>query len=155
MKSIEKIIGLVLVLLLIALVARRYLPMPTFLNPREPLPAALRPLANSLKEAMPYNTQKEDAAALCSLMSATATLIENDGRSDLYAVGDRATLKDRLVQMGDLVVGPDWTIGERYPSLPGIISSHLDPIQEFPAGRQDAVAKLNEISACFADISCQ
>lgn len=155
MNKFDKIVGFVLIAITAVLVAKRSLPEMNLLPGRDPLPATLKPLADSLVAAMPYNTQQEDAAILQGLTAAVATVLENDGRSDMYAVSDRAALKDRMLKMGELVIGPDWSIGQRYPDLPRIMAGHLDSIQEFPAGRAEASTKLRELSICFADIACR
>ena len=111
-------------------------------------PAELRPLVSELEAAMPGEAKQRDARALAGFCHGCAKLLANDGRSDLYLVQDGVGLKERMLMIGEAVVGPDWVVGERYPQIPGLIASHVGEV-DLQSSRADAVKRFEELGKCF------
>lgn len=146
----EILISALLLIALAVVIGRRYLPTST----APALPSELRALADEIDTAMPGSTQDADAGVLHGLMHGLAVVLVNDGKSDAYYVPDLGTFKDRMLVMGELVVGPGWSIKDRYPGLPAVIEKHLAPVGAFPEGRAEAARRLAELADCFEAVAC-
>lgn len=117
------------------------------------VPDNLQPLVQQIKDAMSSRQEWQvDAQTMAGFCHGCAKLLANEGRADIYYVQDGIALHDRMLRIGEAVIGPDWQVGERYPALAGIISAHLGT-QPLLENRPAAVERFNELAACFYQAS--
>jgi hypothetical protein len=147
--------GTVIILALLVLVlGRRLVNQLPGIAPDTKLPANLQPISQQIYTHIGGQPNaQQDCRTLAALFQGYQNLLASDGKAALYYVADRGSLKARFAQMGELIVGPDWQLGERYPGLAPVLAEYCAPIDEFPGGRAQAVQRCRELVVVFSHLA--
>lgn len=124
MKS-SQLLGIALCLVSFVMMLPISLPVPSII-PTKPLDPSLYPLQAQVKTVMVGPTASQDKEMLEGVLRASANIFVLDAQrpASYYKTGE--DLKWAIKSIGDISYPLGWKMSERYPSLPGILASHME-----------------------------
>lgn len=121
----SQILGLVLCLVSILMVLPIPLNFPS-ITPSKPLDPSLYSLQSQVKTALVGPTAEQDKQMLEGVLRSVANIFVLDEQRPVQYYKNGDDLKWAIRSIGDISCPLGWRMTERYPSLPGILSTHLE-----------------------------
>lgn len=141
-----------IVLCLVALVMMLPINLPNPIAPEKPLDPALYPVQSQVKTALVGPTAKQDAKMLENVLRSAANLFVLDEQrpAPYYKTGD--DMKWTIRSIGDLSYPLGWKMKERYPALPGILSSYMESKLGAEVNKEALVREMRNLADVLATI---
>ena len=68
---------------------------------------------------------REDARTIANYVRVYGDMVLEDGARDEPYINSLRELKDKLRDMGNLVIGTGWKLGDKYPSIPPMLAEWI------------------------------
>lgn len=149
----SQLLGIALCLVSLVMVLPINLPVPGIL-PVKPLDPSLYQLQAQVKTALAGPTADQDAKILEGVLRSSANLFVLDAQRPAPYYKNGEDLKWAIRSIGDISYPLGWKMSERYPSLPGILSSHMESRlgKDEVKDRESLVKELRNVADVLATI---
>ena len=81
---------------------------------------------SSVKQFRDVGLTSTDAGLIADCIHAYSHIVLEDGSREEPYIATVADLKLRLRDIGNLAIGLDWKLGERYPELPELLATYFE-----------------------------
>lgn len=148
-----QLLGVALCLVALVMALPISLPVPG-INPVKPLDPSLYPLQAQVKTVLVGPTAKQDKEMLEGVLRASANIFVLDAQrsASYYKTGE--DLKWAIRSIGDISYPLGWRMNDRYPSLAGILSAHMESRlgKDEVKDREALVKELRNVADVLASI---